>query len=100
MGNHYSDYLKKNVSVKDLVFDEIREKDKALLKRVKKAHIKSNMGFLVIFSIGFIACTYFFTAFLMVSFSLLQERWKIGMEETLLTSIFSISTWKTKTNLS
>ena len=62
MGNHYSDYLKKNVSVKDLVFDEIREKDKALLKRVKKAHIKSNMGFLVIFSIGFIACTYFFTA--------------------------------------
>lgn len=66
MGNHYSDYLKKNVSVKDLVFDEIREKDKALLKRVKKAHIKSNMGFLVIFSIGFIACTYFFTAFLIV----------------------------------
>ncbi len=65
MGNHYSDYLKKNVSVKDLVFDEIREKDKALLKRVKKAHIKANMGFLVIFSIGFIACTYFFTAFLL-----------------------------------
>lgn len=66
MGNHYSDYLKKNVSVKDLVFNEIQEEDKALLKRVKKAHIKSNMGFLVIFSIGFIACTYFFTAFLIV----------------------------------
>ena len=54
MGNHYS----------DLVFDEIREEDKALLKRVKKAHIKANMGFLIIFSIGFTACTYFFTAFL------------------------------------
>ena len=64
MSNHYSDYLKKNVSVKDLVFDKIREEDKDLLKRVKKAHIKANMGFLVIISIGFIACTYFFTAFI------------------------------------
>ena len=139
MGNHYSDYLKKNVSVKDLVFDEIREEDKALLKRVKKAHIKANMGFLVIFSIGFTACTYFFTAFLITPSDTLiikllsliilgagmfgcgmlvyeiiagikgirkgvvltaQERWKTEMEETLLTSIFSISTWKTKTNLS
>lgn len=64
MNNHYSDYLKKNVSVNDLTFDKISDEDKDLLKRVKKAHIKANMGFLVIFSIGFIACTYFFTAFL------------------------------------
>ena len=64
MNNHYSDYLKKNISVNDLTFDKISEEDKTLLKKVKKAHIKNNMGFLIIFSIGFIACTYFFTAFL------------------------------------
>ena len=53
MNNHYSDYLKKNVSVNDLTFDKISDEDKDLLKRVKKAHIKANMGFLIIFSIGF-----------------------------------------------
>ena len=64
MSNHYSDYLKKNISVNDLTFDKISEEDKPLLKKVKKAHIKNNMGFLIIMSIGFIACTYFFTSFL------------------------------------
>ncbi len=64
MNNHYSDYLKKNVSVKDLTFNEIGAEDKELLKVVKKAHIKSNTGFLIILSIGLIACMYFFASFI------------------------------------
>ena len=37
MSNHYSDYLKKSISPKDLVFDKVKDSDKDVLSRVRKA---------------------------------------------------------------
>jgi len=64
MNDHYSDYLKKSVPVKDLVFNKVQDNDKELIKQVKKEHIRSNTGFLVLLSIGFIACATVFITFL------------------------------------
>ena len=35
MADHYSDYLKKSVSVSDLVFDKVKESDKEVIKRIR-----------------------------------------------------------------
>ena len=66
MSRHYSDYQKMSVSVKDLVFDEIRESDKELIKTVKREHIRANAGYIVILSIAIIACSWFFIHFLII----------------------------------
>lgn len=63
MADHYSDYLKKAVSVKDLVFDKVSESDKDVIKRIKKEHIKSNMLFIIILSIATLACLWYFINF-------------------------------------
>ena len=55
-----------SVSAKDLVFDEIRESDKELIKTVKREHIRANTGFIVILSIAVIACAWFFIQFLII----------------------------------
>ena len=64
MNDHYSDYLRKSVPVKDLVFDKVQEGDKELVKSVKKEHIRTNAGFLVLLTIGFVACVSFFIGFI------------------------------------
>ena len=63
MSNHYSDYLKKSVSISDLVFDKVQESDKDVIKRVKKAHIKANMLFIVLLGLSFILCLYYLIRF-------------------------------------
>ena len=63
MADHYSDYLKKAVSVQDLVFDKVSESDKDVIKRIKKEHIKSNMLFIIILSIATLACLWYFINF-------------------------------------
>ena len=63
MSNHYSDYLKKSVSVSDLVFDKVQESDKDVIKRVKKAHIKANMLFIVLLGISCVTCLYYVIRF-------------------------------------
>ncbi|MBP5654854.1 MAG: hypothetical protein J6X33_05015 [Clostridiales bacterium] len=65
MNDHYQDYLKKSVSAADLVFDEIKDADKALVKRVREKHIKDNTVYLLLLIVGFSACTWYFFAFLM-----------------------------------
>lgn len=63
MADHYSDYLKKSVSASDLVFDKVQESDKDVIKRIKKSHIRSNLFYIIIVSIGFIACSWYFVNF-------------------------------------
>ena len=64
MSNHYSDYLKKSISVKDLVFDKVKDSDKDVLSRVRKAHIKANTGGLILLVIAFFVCSWIFYNFL------------------------------------
>ena len=66
MSNHYSDYLKKSISVKDLVFDKVKDSDKDVLSRVRKAHIKANTGGLILLVIAFFVCSWIFYNFLTV----------------------------------
>jgi len=66
MADHYSDYLKKSVPASSLVFEKISDEDKAVAAKVRKAYIKSNMVFLIIVSIGFAACLYYFVNFLII----------------------------------
>ena len=49
---HYEDYRKKAISVSNLTFEPVSEKDKDVIKRVKKAHIKANMLFVVLLGIS------------------------------------------------
>ena len=60
MANHYSDYMKLNVPVSDLAFDDIKAEDKDLLSRVKKLRIKNNMAFLILMIIAFTGCLFLF----------------------------------------
>ena len=66
MSNHYSDYLKKSISIKDLKFDKVQESDKEVLKQVRKARIKENVVFLVLLSIAFLASAWFFVNFIII----------------------------------
>ena len=66
MSRHYSDYQKMAVSVKDLVFDRVQESDKELVRKVKNEHIRMNRGLLILLTIAFIACAWFFVQFLIV----------------------------------
>ena len=63
MADHYSDYLKKSVSVSDLVFDKVQESDKDVIKRIRKAHIRSNIVYIILLSIAFLACSWYFVNF-------------------------------------
>lgn len=58
MSNHYSDYQKKAVSVDELTFDAISEDDKALIKKVRNARIKSHLGFVIIMCLIFFVCAF------------------------------------------
>lgn len=60
---HYEDYRKKAISVSDLTFEPVSEKDKDVIKRVKKAHIKANMLFVVLLGISCVTCLYYFIRF-------------------------------------
>ena len=66
MSNHYSDYVKKSVSIKELKFDKVQESDKEVLKKARSVHIKKNIGFLIVMSIGFVAGLWYFINFLIV----------------------------------
>lgn len=63
MADHYSDYLKKSVSVSDLVFDKVQESDKDVIRRIRKAHIRSNIVYIILLSIAFLACSWYFVNF-------------------------------------
>ncbi len=63
MNAHYSDYLKKSIPVKELTYDKVKPEDKKLLQQAKADYIKANVGFLVILTVGFIGCGYFFINF-------------------------------------
>ena len=63
MADHYSDYLKKAVSVQDLVFDKVQESDKDVIKRIRKQHIKNNMVYIIVLSIALLACLWYFVNF-------------------------------------
>ena len=105
MSNHYSYYLKKSISARDLVFDKVKERDKDVLSRVRKAYIRANTGGLILLVIAFVVSSWIFYNFLTAkvleeaSFSLLQESRKTRTERTPHISIFSISIWKIETNL-
>ena len=60
MADHYSDYLKKSIPASELVFDDIKESDKELLRRVKKQRIKDAMAFLILMIIAFAGCLFLF----------------------------------------
>ena len=63
MADHYSDYLKKAVSVSDLVFDKVQESDKEVIKKIRKDHIKSNMVYIILLAIACLACLWYFVNF-------------------------------------
>ena len=63
MADHYSDYLKKSVSVSDLVFDKVQESDKEVIKQIRKAHIKSNTVYIILLGIACLACSWYFINF-------------------------------------
>ena len=44
---HYSDYLKKSVPVKDLKFDKIGQEDRTLLAGLRKQDIRSHLGMII-----------------------------------------------------
>lgn len=64
MNEHYSNYLKKAVSAKQLVFDKVEEGDKKLISDIKKTHIKKNMLLLVLLLIVFGLCLWAFISFI------------------------------------
>lgn len=66
MSAHYSDYLKKSVSIKDLKFDPVQEEDKDLIRRVFKEHVKNNLVFIILLSLGFFASVWYFASFLII----------------------------------
>lgn len=63
--DHYSDYLKKAVPVKQLVFDKVGEGDKALIANARKRLIKSNIGLLVLLFIAFALLLWAFIGFIL-----------------------------------
>ena len=63
MADHYSDYLKKAVSVSDLVFDKVQESDKEVIKKIRKNHIKKNMVYIILLGIALLACSWYFVNF-------------------------------------
>ena len=64
MNDHYSDYKKKSVPVASLVFDKITEDDKKLLSKIRKEHLRSNIGYLIILLLMFIVCFGAFISFI------------------------------------
>ena len=64
MSNHYSYYLKKSISARDLVFDKVKESDKDMLSRVRKAYIRANTGGLILLVIAFVVSSWIFYNFL------------------------------------
>lgn len=66
MNDHYSDYLKKNISINDLEFNKVQESDKDALKKVRMIHIKRNAGFLVVMVIAFVLSIWYFVNFLII----------------------------------
>ena len=65
MSEHYSDYLKKSVAAKDIVFEKAGKADKALISGVWKRHIKSNTALLVLLLIGFALFLWGFMSFIL-----------------------------------
>ena len=65
MNDHYSDYVRKAVPVKELQFDKVQESDKELLKKIRATRVKAGIVFLVMVSIGFCISTVFFFSFLL-----------------------------------
>ena len=59
MKNTDSDLIKKSVPISELKFDPIKDDDKALVRTVRKNHITSNIGYLVILFIMFALCGWF-----------------------------------------
>ena len=73
MNEHYSDYVKKSVTVSELVFDEIKPEDKDLIRRVRSEHIRSNMALLIICSVAFIISLWgFITSFIVKAGSIFE----------------------------
>jgi hypothetical protein len=70
VSSHYQDYLKKSISVRDLVYDKVEDSDRGVIKRIRKAHIKANVGGLVILGIAFAVCLWLFINFLLTPGSL------------------------------
>ena len=62
MNEHYSDYVKKNISPSDIVFEDVGEQDKELIKRIHKNHIRTNRGLLILMMIAFAVIFTFFVA--------------------------------------
>lgn len=60
MNEHYSDYVKKNISPSDIVFEKVEGKDTALIKEIHKKHIRTNRGLLILLFIAFAAIFAFF----------------------------------------
>lgn len=56
MNGHYDDYVKKSVPASSIVFESINDVDKALLKEVKKEHIRANIWFLIPMLALFLLC--------------------------------------------
>lgn len=57
---HYQDYVKMNVSPSSVVLNKIEDKDKDLISRVRKTHIKTNLVMIVVLGICFVAALCFF----------------------------------------
>ena len=64
MNEHYSNYLKKAVSAKQLVFDKVEEGDKKLISDIKKTHIRKNIVLLVLLLIAFVILLWAFISFI------------------------------------
>ena len=58
MAFHYEDYLKKNVSINDVVFNKVTDSDKDVIKEVRGEHIRKNKGFLVLMILFVLFCTW------------------------------------------
>lgn len=65
MADHYSDYLKKSIPASELVFDDIKESDRELLKRIKKQRLKESRFFFILMIFAFTGCLFLFVVCLL-----------------------------------
>jgi hypothetical protein len=64
MNDHYSEYARKSVPVKELKFDKVQESDKELLRKIRAGHIKRSKGFLALITVGLCISAWIFFSFL------------------------------------
>lgn len=56
MSGHYTDFVNKSISAKEIVFEKIKDEDRELVKNVHLRHIKANIALLIPLGLVFAMC--------------------------------------------